>query len=73
MTQAAYDFDFGVCNWEVMCKDVTFQILPVTYIMCYLIHEEERFIIFKTRGAAVLDMIKRDFSSVLNDFKYAAL
>ena len=31
----------------------------------YLIHEKERVIVFK--------MIKRDFSSVLNDFKYAAL
>ena len=42
--------------------------------MYYLIHEKECFIIFKTRGAAErFTMIKHDCSSVLNDFKYAAL
>ena len=43
--------------------------------MYYLIHENECFIIFKTRGAA--ERFRYDktrlFECILNDFKYAAL
>ena len=54
--------------------------LPITlwivdeYLKYYLIHEKECFIIFETRGAAErFRYDKHDCSSVLNDFKYAAL
>ena len=44
-------------------------------IKYYLIHEKERFIIFKTRGAAERFRYDktRDCSNVLSDFKCAAL
>ena len=42
--------------------------------MYYLIHEKECLSYLKREAQpSVLDMIKHDCSSVLNDFKYAAL